>query len=261
MVSIMENDTKYNLKEASESLGISLNTLKKRMDHLQIDTVIDGKKKLISSDDLQRLKEISQKQKTIKLTDSIDDELSGEIKNLRERLDKIESRLIDNQINSQLIDNLTARILEQSSIIESLILKNKSIISSVDESKTKTTSEKPQKARQQDFSEKSLGYALEGKTPVAEKPLGSEPEKNTSDTIKPKISRSGRGKKANPQESAIRKAVAEKFPNGLPKRLEKEPLDALLKEFKSSEDPIVSAIEKKYVQDIISRIRSETRVL
>ena len=160
MVSIMENDTKRNLKEASEWLGISLNTLKKRMDELQIDTVVDGKKKLISSEDLQRLKEISQKQKTIKMTDSIDGELVGEIKNLRERLEKVESQLINSQSNSQMIDILTERLLEQSRIIDSL---------------KKLPSVSSQKPRQRDLTEESTqSVAKIEKTPRGKARTASE---------------------------------------------------------------------------------------
>ena len=155
MVSIMENDTKYNLKEASESLGISLNTLKKRMDQLQITTVVDGKKKLISSNDLQRLKEISRKQKTINLTNHVDDSLTDEIKNLRERLDKIELKLVDNQINSQLIDSLTRRILEQSETIESLTLGRRPALSSKQSPKEETRPVASEKPHQQDLPSES----------------------------------------------------------------------------------------------------------
>ena len=242
----MGNDTKYNLKEASELLGISLNTLKKRMGELQIDTVNDGRKKLISSEDLQRLKETSRKQKTIKLTDSIDGELAEEVKDLRERLEKVELQLINSQNNSQMIVSLTERIVEQSRIIDSL---------------KKLPSVSSQKPRQQDFPSKSARSITETKKATPRQANDSQKVVSGVGKSNTNSSGAGRKKKASPQRDAVIEIINKKFPNGLPQRLEKDDLADVLRELQSHEDPRVRAIKKKYLQDAVSKIRNETEVL
>lgn len=246
MVSIMGNDTKWNLKESSDWLGISLNTLKKRMGELQIDTVNDGRKKLISSDDLQRLKEKSRKQKTIKMTDSVDGELAEEIKNLRERLEKVELQLINSQNNSQLIDSLSERILEQSRIIDSL---------------RKLPSVSSQKPRQQDLSSESARSVAETKRAAPRQANDSQRVVSGVGKSNTNSSGTGRKRKASPQRDAVIEVVNKKFPNGLPQRLEKDDLADVMERLQAHENPEVRAIKKIYVQNVVSKFRKEFEAL
>jgi hypothetical protein len=253
MVSIMENDTKWNLKEASEWLGISLNTLKKRMNELQIDTVNDGRKKLISSEDLQRLKEKSRKQKTIKMTDSIDGELAEEIKSLRERLEKVESKLIASQYNSQLIDKLTVRLLDQADKLTAIIVEQGKIT----DPQKKSPSEASEMPRQQGLSSESARSVAETKKAAPRQANDSQKVVSGVGKSNTNSSGTGRKKKASPQRDVVMEVINKKYSNGLPPRLEKDALADVMNELQTHENPEVRAIEKKYVQDIVSRLRKD----
>ena len=69
----------------------------------------------------------------------------------------------------------------------------------------------------------------------------------------------GRKRKASPQRDAVIEVVNKKFPNGMPQRLEKDDLADVMNELQAHENPEVRAIEKKYVQDIVSRVRNESK--
>jgi hypothetical protein len=115
--------------------------------------------------------------------------------------------------------------------------------------------EVPKRAAQKSTSRKSK--------PVAKKLVkpSSTPEKTpeTSTVTADKPARV-RKKKASPQRDAVVEIIKKIFPNKLPQRLEKAALDDVMEALQAHENPEVRAISKKYLQDIVSRIRKEIEV-
>ena len=115
--------------------------------------------------------------------------------------------------------------------------------------------EVPKRAAQKSTSRKSK--------PVVKKLVkpSSTPEKTpeTSTVTADKPARV-RKKKASPQRDAVMEIIKKIFPNKLPQRLEKAALDDVMEALQAHENPEVRAISKKYLQDIVSRIRKEIEV-
>ncbi len=245
----------YNLKEAAEELGIALNTLKSRIKERGIEPVESGRKKLISS---AQLEEIRAKDNKIRVTaNTIQQSHQQQLENLSVEIDylKRENRTLLDRVEyfEKLTVNLTNGLTDKAAEI------NKDKSDSANQKKedwrakyfindAAKESIKPKRSKAKIGKTKSQGS---NKQATPEKPANSIAPVNEGKL--PSGAKKHNHYKQPLKENAIREAIAEKFPEGIPKRVEKEVRNQITEKILSGGYSVTT----KYLSDIISRMRKE----
>lgn len=238
------NSQKLSISQAAKHLGMARNTILKYIQSLNIQAEQLGNQKLLNAEQL--------------------DLIAEEFRKMNERIVPPRKELSHSAIEGTelmlmeiaTLKKVLADVTTERDFLRGLLA---DLAKGVDLSALKQPSGKRQKPRQQDFSSESERSVVEIKKAASRR--SNDSQKVVSESGKSNINKSGvaRKKKASPQRDAVIEVINKKYPNGLPPRLEKDDLADVMNELQAHENPEVRVIEKKYVQDIASRVRNESK--